>query len=192
MIRSSILLNLSFAILVSIGSTGCGKSSSSDAGSSGGSASGNMTGTGKEAADVVMTEIKAHWVAGPEGWITARTTGSAYAPDHYVRQLREITVVDVQPDQLSDSDKLNGVDWIGSVIFKQSSCREAGDPGMALEGISNHVVSRQRGQWSEWVDWQPDPVRLQRIKGQWQIDKDTWLLRGTLPAGQDFANAGVK
>jgi hypothetical protein len=160
--------------------------------SSGTSAAGNIMGTSKEAADTVMAEIKNHWITSPDGWITARAIGSAYAPDHFIRQLREITVAGVQPDEVGDSDKLNGVDWVGSVTFKQSPCREAGDAGMALEGLSNPAVSRQRGQWFQRVDWQPEPVRVQRIKGQWQIDQDKWLLRGTLPTPQDFTNAGVK
>jgi hypothetical protein len=151
-----------------------------------------MTGTGKEAADTVMAEIKNHWAMGPDGWITARISGSPAAPDHFIRELREITVADVQADDVSDSDKLNGVDWSGSVTFKQTSCREAGDPGIALDGLSTPAVNRQRGQWCQWVDWQPEPVHLQRTKGQWQVNSDTWLLRGTLPAAQDFANAGVK
>ena len=193
MVRLNVLLGLALPLLFSLGLTGCGKSSSSDSGTPAAApATGNMTGTGKEAADAVMAEIKNHWASNADGWITARVSGSAYAPDHFLRELREITVADVQPDDLSDSDKLNGIDWSGSVTFKQTPAREAGDPGMALDGLSNPSVNRQKGQWCQWVDWQPDPVRIQKTKGQWQIDEDTWLLRGTLPAAQDYANAGVQ
>jgi hypothetical protein len=187
-----VLLGWTVAFFTLLGPAGCGKSSSSDSSTSGASTTSNLTGASKDAADAVMAEIKNHWVTGADGWITARTSGSAYAPDHFIRELREITVVDVQPDDVSDADKLNGIDWSGSVTFKQSPCREAGDPGMALEGLSTPTVDRQKGQWCQWVDWQPDPVRIQRTKGQWQIDQDTWLLRGTIPTDQDYANAGVK
>jgi hypothetical protein len=199
MLRFNILLCLAAALIVSFSLPGCGKSSSSNtssstssAGADGGAAPGALTGTNKDAADAVMAEIKNHWVSAPDGWVTARTTGSAYAPDHFLRELREITIADVQPNDVTDSDKLNGIDWAGSVTFKPSPCREAGDPGMALDGLSNPSVDRVRGQWCQWVDWQPDPVTIYRAKGQWQIDQDTWLLRGTAPAAQDFANAGVK
>ena len=192
MTRFNLFLGSAFALALMLNFTGCGKSSSSDSSSSAASPTDNLTGPAKEASDAVMTEIENHWVAGPDGWVTARTSGSAYAPDHFLRELREITITDAQPDPLSDADKLNGIDWSGSVTFTQTSCREAGDPGIALEGLSNPTVDRQRGQWTQWLDWQPDPIHIQKTKGQWQIDQDTWLLRGTLPTPQDYANAGVK
>jgi hypothetical protein len=35
-------------------------------------------------------------------------------------------------------------------------------------------------------------LHVQKVKGRWQIPQDTWLLRGSIPGAQDFANAGVK
>ena len=54
------------------------------------------------------------------------------------------------------------------------------------------VLERLRGRWTQWVDFTPEPLKLQRVKGQWQIPQDTWLLRGKLPGAEDFASAGVK
>ncbi|HEY2587987.1 MAG TPA: hypothetical protein VGI81_19745 [Tepidisphaeraceae bacterium] len=141
-----------------------------------------------------MAEIQRHWAKKPDGWVTARISGSAYAPDRYLRQLREITVAGVESFDLSESDKMNGFEWAGQVTFRKAPCREVGDQGFVLEGMSNLGVSveRQRGRWSQWVDFQPDALHLQKVKGQWQIPQDQWMTRGNLPTAQDFANAGVK
>ena len=58
--------------------------------------------------------------------------------------------------------------------------------------MSNVVVSKQRGRWSQWVDFTPGPLRLQRVKGVWQFQWDGSYLRGRLPGAQDFANAGIQ
>ncbi len=85
----------------------------------------------------------------------------------------------VRTADLTESDRMNGLEWAGQVSFKQAPCREAGDPGIMLDG-------------TQWVDFQPDPVQVQKAKGSWQINPDTWLLRGTMPGAEDFTKAGVK
>ena len=95
-------------------------------------------------------------------------------------------------DDLSESDRMNGLEWAGEVRFKETPCREAGDQGVVLDGMANISVFRQRGRWSQWIDFQPEALRLQKAKGQWQIPPDTWMLRGNIPGAEDFANAGVK
>lgn len=163
----------------------------SSGGGSGATASSAMDEQAKAAA---MAEIQRHWVKQPDGWVTARISGSAYAPDRYLRQLREINIAGVESFDLGDSDKMNGFEWAGQVNFRSAPCREAGDPGFVLEGMSNlgASVNRQRGRWSQWVDFQPDALKLQKVKGKWQIPQDQWVTRGNPPTSQDFANAGVK
>ena len=144
------------------------------------------------AQDATLAEVKKHWAKTPEGWITARTTGSSFAPDHFLRQFRELTVENVRTADLTESDRMNGLEWAGQVSFKQAPCREAGDPGIMLDGVVGGSIYRQPGRWTQWVDFQPDPVQVQKAKGSWQINPDTWLLRGTMPGAEDFTKAGVK
>ena len=167
---------------------GCGKSDS-DAAAKPGGAGGGIE---QEAQSAAFAEIQKHWTKGPDGWTTSRISGSPYAPDHYVRQVRDFSVQEVQSFDLSDSDRLNGLEWEGQVNFKSAPCREAGDPGLVLEGIVSLSINRQRGKWTQWVDFQPDPIRLHKMKGQWQAMQDTWLLRGSMPTADDYAKAGVK
>jgi hypothetical protein len=171
---------------MAVGSSGCGKSESADSG-------GEISGIEREAQDVALAEVMKHWMKGPDGWITARTYGSSFAPIHVLRQFRELTVEGVHSTALSESDRMNGFEWAGEVSFKQAPCREAGEPGIMLDGLpEGRGIMRQRGRWTQWVDFEPEPVRVQKVKGKWQVHEDTWLLRGKLPGVQDFANAGVK
>jgi len=146
----------------------------------------------KAAQDAALAEVKKHWTKQSDGWITARNTGSSFAPVRFLRQCRELTVEGVRMDDLTESDRMNGLEWAGEVRFKETPCREAGDQGVVLDGMANISVFRQRGRWSQWIDFQPEALRLQKAKGQWQIPPDTWLLRGNIPGAEDFANAGVK
>ena len=171
-----------------VGLSGCGKSDSG--GTSGGAR--QASGMEKAAQDAALAEVKKHWIKQSEGWITARNTGSSFAPIRFLRQCRELTVEGVRMDDLTESDKMNGLEWAGEVKFKETPCREAGDQGVVLDGMANISVFRQRGRWSQWIDFQPEALRLQKAKGQWQIPPDTWLLRGNVPGAEDFANAGVK
>ena len=106
--------------------------------------------------------------------------------------MRELTDEDVRSADLTQADWMNGLEWAGEVSFKQAPCREAGDQGILLDGLANLTVFRQRGQWTQWVDFEPEPVQVQKVKGNWQAQQDTWLLRGSIPGPEDFANAGVK
>jgi len=180
------------AVTITIAFSGCGKSDSSNSAATGGAgASPQVSGVDLDAQNAAMAQINKFWVKHSDGYITARSTGSPAAPENYLREIRDLIVTGVQPDTLSDSDKMNGIEWSGQVSFKSTPVREAGDPGIVLEGLGNNNYSRQHGQWSQWDDYQPDPIRLQKTKGQWQVVGDTWLLRGTLPTAQDFSNAGI-
>jgi hypothetical protein len=106
--------------------------------------------------------------------------------------VREITVEGVREYDLSESDRLNGFEWAGEVSFKQTPCREVGEPGIMLDGLVGGNYFRQRGRWTQWVEFQPESVHVQKVKGQWQVHQDTWLLRGRVPGAQDFAKAGVR
>ena len=170
-----------------LGLVGCGKSDSA-----GGGGGRQASGMEKAAQENAMAEVKKHWTKQSEGWITARNSGSSFAPIRFLRQCRELNVEGVRTDDLSESDRMNGLEWAGEVRFKETPCREVGDQGVLLDGMASISVFRQRGRWTQWVDFQPEPVRIQKVNGNWQVQQDTWFLRGQLPGADDFANAGVK
>ncbi|PYK42371.1 MAG: hypothetical protein DME46_11040 [Verrucomicrobia bacterium] len=142
------------------GLASCGKSDSGGTGSG----AGQSSGTERAAADAALAEVKKHWTKGAEGWMTARNSGSSYAPVRFIRQFRELTVDGVRSADLSESDRMNGLEWAGEVSFKQAPCREAGDQGILLDGLANVTTFRQRGRWTQWVDFQPEPVQIQKVK----------------------------
>ena len=179
-------------VLVLVSALGLADCSRSDSADSGAVADGQLSGLEREAQDAVMAEVMKRWTKGPEGWITARNIGTSFAPVEFLRQFREITVDFVRPYDLSGSDRLNGFEWAGEVRFKQAPCREAGEPGLLLDGLVGLNMARQRGRWSQWVDFEPEAVPVQKVKGRWQVNDDTWMLRGRVPNAQDFATAGVK
>ncbi len=205
-LRTSCVISvLTLTIAFAFASSGCnkeksssgdsGKSDSSSASGSAGGAGGGpsqVTGVQREAQDAAAAEVARHWVKGADGWTTARSAGTSFAPDKYLRQVRDLTVEHVEPFDLSDTDKLNGFEWAGEVAFKQAPAREVGDPGIAFEGLLGVNMTRRRGQWTPWADYHVDSIRVQKMKGKWQVSQDNNILRGTLPTPADFATAGVK
>lgn len=183
---------IALALAMGLGPTGCGNSSSNSSGDTGGSSAGHSR-ADREAQSAALAELQRHWIRTPDGWTAAEVTGSAYAPEHFIRQYRALTMDEVHPAELSEGDKLNGIEWEGEVTFKPTVCREAGgDGGMVLDGMGSFGPNRQRGRWTEWVDFTPGPMRFHKIKGRWEFKWDGSYLRGTLPGPQDYANAGVR
>lgn len=179
------------AMCVMLVAVGCKKSGSTD--NSGGAVqaadTSKFTGVEREAHDAAMAEIARHCAKGPDGWTTALIQGSPYAPDHFVRQYKDIAIDEIDADDLTDADRLNGVEWSGRITFKQVPAREAGDPGPVFDGTAG--INRQKGRWSPWFDCTPSWMHLAKVKGKWQINSDTTLLHGKPPAPADMANAGV-
>lgn len=169
-----------------------GSSSSSGPSSSGG-LFGSLSGANGQAQTAAIEELQKHWLKRPDGWTTAVVSGSAYAPEHYLRQCKDLTINEVQPGQVSEADKLNGLEWEGQATLKATVCREAGgDGGMVLDGMGSFGPTRRVGQWSQWVDFTPGPLPFQKSKAGWEFRYDGSYLRGTLPGPQDFASAGVQ
>ena len=179
------------ALLLGTASCDRGKSSSSDSTASASTdGSPTFSGLDKEAADAVMAQISKHWVKTADGWIAAFNSGNQFAPN-YVRELREITVATVAPDDLDNSDKLNGVQWTGQVSFKKVPSREAGEAG-PVSADGGYSVMRGKGHWSQWVDATPPPVNAKKVNGIWQVQQDAFLIQATLPTPADYQNAGVQ
>jgi hypothetical protein len=180
---------ITFSVVMILGTTGCGHSSSDSSEAS----DVGLSPEDQQAERVAMAELQKHWLKGSDGWTTAIVSGSPYAPDHFLRQCRSLAIQDLKTHDLTESDKLNGFEWVGRAILKPTTCREGGgQAGMVLDGMSNVVVNKQSGRWSQWVDFTPGPIRLQKQKGNWQFQWDGSYLRGTLPGPQDFSNAGVR
>jgi hypothetical protein len=110
MIRKSMPIAVAVGFAMVIGAPGCSKSDSADSGG----ASAQVSGMEREAQDAALAEVMKHWIKGPEGWMTARDTGSSFAPIQFLRQLREITVEGVREYDLSESDRLNGFECLGT------------------------------------------------------------------------------
>ena len=185
---------VALALAMVLGLAGCGGSGSDGAEESGGS--GHLSGADRQAEAAAMAELQRHWLKSADGWTAAEVGGSPYAPDHFLRQYRELIVATVEPQELGESDKLNGFEWAGRVTFKKTVCREAGgQQTYVLEGLGEGqqaYVEKQPGRWTQWIDIKPGPLRLQKNKGAWQFQWDGSYLRGTLPGPQDFALAGVR
>jgi hypothetical protein len=144
---------------VALGSSSCDKSDSCGGTSSGAKQASGMEGAAQDAA---LAEVKKHWSKAADGWITARNSGTSFAPVHFIREMRDLTVEGVRAADLTEADKMNGLERAGEVSFKQSPCREAGDQGILLDGLANVTVFRQRGRRSQWVDFQPERFRSRR------------------------------
>jgi hypothetical protein len=145
----------------------------------------------KQAQDAVLAEIQKRWVRSADGWITALDSGNNYTPIPYLRQAREINVSGVEAWDLSEADKANGFEWTGEVSLKPSVFREVGEIGFVLDGMAQPIVDRHKGQWSQWIDYAPEAVQVQKRAEKWQVDTDTFMMRGTIPTDENFATAGV-
>jgi hypothetical protein len=145
----------------------------------------------REAADAALAEIGKHCLKGPEGWTTAAWNGTSFAPIEFVRQFKIVALEDVQAYPLSASDKLNGFEWAGEVKFHKTPIREAGEQGYVMDGADTSVL-RQHGRWSQWIDYQPFAIHVQKVRGKWQVNTDSTFLHGRLPTAADYAKAGVK
>jgi hypothetical protein len=157
---------------------------------------GNYPGTNSGARDAANAELARHWLKGPDGWTSAQAAGVPGAPDTFLRQYRDLTIENVEAQEIAEADRLNGIEWVGRATFKPTSGREAGGSlDFVFGGLGSGpqaYVQRQSGRWSQWIAFTPGPMLFERVKGAWQFRWDGSYLRGTLPGSQDFAAAGVK
>lgn len=183
------------SLALAFGSLGCGGSTSGSSFGSAGS-SGILSSADREARNAAMIELQRHFSKGADGWTAAVMTGNAYAPDHFLRQYKELTIANVESQELSQSDHLNGFEWSGVATFKPTVCREAGGfPTYVLDGMADGrqaYAEKEPGRWSQWVDYTPGPLHFQKQRGRWQFQWDGTYLRGQAASAADFAAAGVR
>jgi hypothetical protein len=174
-----LLLGVAVALALVWALPGCGKSGSGDGTSSAAS------GMESEAQNAAMAEIQKHWSKGADGWTTALKEGSGMAPISFLRQARELTVDRVIANDLSDADKMNGFEWAGEVWLKGTPAREVGENGIILGGNAG-TIWRHPGGWSQWAQYDPLPLQVQKVKGQWEVHPDNTLVSGHIPRAGDL------
>ena len=72
---------------VALGLFNCSKSDSS--GGTSGRAK-QASGMERAAQDAALAEVKKHWSKAADGWITARNSGTSFAPVRFIRSRREV------------------------------------------------------------------------------------------------------
>ena len=171
---------------------GCGKesqseiSSSAHSGGASGSKAGNegISGDGDaEAVAAVRNELLRRWALTSDGWISefpsqvSLMTGKRAGPESYYRQLKSLDF-EVQPRDVSDADKLNGLTYRGYVELKSSPMRLFNDP--------NSFTAKQ---WSPWKQSEPavSSFGVRKVKGQWAVYGDGYPIMGAKPASGTLA-----
>jgi hypothetical protein len=130
---------------------------------------------GRVASDFVRANVGSHWLKTANGWTTRlemRTMTGDVVPNGIAGylQYRDLAFT-IEPEELSDAQRLDGVEYHGKVKFEQAPVRFF----RAFESYN-----RPKG-WSEWSDigFIP-PFAVERKKGQWVID-DNVLFTGAKP-----------
>jgi len=169
---------------------GCGKSGSGGASASGGSGAapsenGNLYGTGDpDAVNAVYAELTQRWVQTPDGWVSEFpqhvyiATGQRADAASFYRQIKELKF-DIQQNDLSDADKLNGYEYNGYVQFRGSPIRTYDDP--------NSMVSNQWTSWTQSDEGGAPSFKVYKQNGKWTCDGDCYLIEGTQPSQDTIA-----
>ncbi len=130
----------------------------------------------RAAADFVLSRINQHWIKGADGWTTRFQVHNIFGevlpgdPDVLFRQIRDLKFT-IEPETVSETQRLNGADYRASVTFEKTS-----------ERFYRLVQTFEGPQgWSMWRDAFPSwGIAVERRNGQWLIsDDDLW--DGVLP-----------
>src|SRR5258708_10550705 len=130
----------------------------------------------REAVKALCEELSRHWLMPPDGWVSeypAKTyiaSGQRAGPESFYRQIKELKFY-IQPGQISESDKLNAIQFTGTCEFTNSPARVYGDPNAFGP--------------PKWSDWKPssETVRIEKRNGKWSFASVLgYLTTGTKPA----------
>jgi hypothetical protein len=178
-------LSIVTLILASLLCGGCDKHDDSSGGSSGGSASsGPISGTGDAGAvAAVKDEIAKRWLATPDGFVSEYpshvmiATGKRADAESYYRQIKELKF-EIETIEISESDKLNGVQFRGYCHLKSSPMRFYNDP--------NSFGGKK---WSEWKgsDEATAIAAIVKKNGKWDFPTDSFLVTGAKPSESTVA-----
>jgi len=169
-----------------------GKSNPTPAGSAGGSETAaypnTIPGTGDpDAVKAVQMELKKHWIGTSGGWISALRYYPNRPYTHAVPfdelQFLEIKQMsfDVSPVDISDADKLNGIQYHGDCKFADSPARVFNSPA----DFRGSAPPR----WNQWKDDHDSLYSLDilKINGQWQVKAAGEMASGTVPDAEALA-----
>lgn len=160
---------------------GCKKSSEGGGGGSSSSsadAAGAISGTGDIAAvSATRDEIAKRWVATPDGWVSEFPShimignGKRADAESYYRQIKELKF-EIETREISESDKLNGIQFRGYCTLHTSPLRLYNDP--------NSFGGKK---WSEWrgSDEATSIFPVQKKNGQWSFPGDSFVITGEKP-----------
>ena len=158
------------------GQSGAGKSSGSGSASNQNAASNAIVGEGDgDAVKAVSEELAKHWLKTADGWSSeypAKTylaTGQRAGPESFYRQLKQLKF-GVDAEEISESDKLNGIQFRALCQFASTPKRIYGDP---------NAFGPPR-----WSDWQSsdESLRVEKRNGKWIFGSGDFLLSGTKPS----------
>lgn len=149
-----------------LGLQGCGGSGAGQAATtrSDGTA---MSADDKEAAEFVRAQLAEHWAQGPDGWTTQYQKLNVFGqpldgvPEVLYHQYREFAFK-IDPDPVSESQRLNGADYRANVLF-----------GSTPERFYRTVQTFEGpAGWSDWRDSLPTlGLAVERRSGRWLISE---------------------
>ena len=173
-------LVFALVLLLTLATSSCNKN---DGGGSAGASSGNgvdaIAGSGgdRDAVKAVSDELAKRWTKTSDGWISefpskvSLLTGQRSGPESYYRQIKALKF-DLETNDLSESDKLNGVQFRGHCQFDPAPVRLYNDPN-AFGGPT----------WSEWHPSNESAVVVKK-NGKWDVvgEAGGWIVAGAAPA----------
>lgn len=146
---------------------GCGGGSAGAQVESTRSDGGKLSGDDREAADFVRAKLEEHWAKGPDGWTTQFQKVNVFGqplegtPDVLFHQYREFKF-EIDPDPVSESQRLNGADYRANVLF-------SGTPERFFQTVA--TFDGPAG-WSQWRDSLPTlGLAVERRNGKWLISE---------------------
>jgi hypothetical protein len=134
----------------------------------------------RAAADFVLTKLQEHWLKGPDGWTTQYSLTNYFGevlpgdPELKFRQYREFKF-SIEPEPLTETHKLNGIDYRAGVPFEKTSRR-------SYRTVPTYEGPQGWSMWSE--DWPSMLIAVERRNGKWLISDDN-LWNGFLPKAAD-------
>ena len=121
----------------------------------------------REAADFVRAQLAEHWAQGPDGWTTQYQKLNVFGqplegvPDVLFHQYREFKF-EIDPDPVSESQRLNGADYRANVLFSDTPERFY----RTVQSFEGPVG------WSPWRDSLPTlGLAVERRNGKWLISE---------------------
>src|SRR5258705_13393204 len=122
-------VGVGYLLLAGAALFGCGGASGDDMVSDKRADGSSMSADDKAAAAFLQARLAEHWVKGPDGWTTQGAVRNVFGqikpgetPVILFKQYRVLSFT-ISPDTLTEAMKLNGSDYRGDAVFKDSPGR---------------------------------------------------------------------